>query len=120
MSSRLDRIIDIHPDAPGLPWSLYVDDEVAQAVAYAAATVFAVKVRTAATLVSVAGSMTAHAAASVTLDTDQASDVPTLRFAPTAASLALVPAVAAPARILVYIGSGQSMIRHDFPAQVIP
>lgn len=118
MSSRLDRIIDIHPDAPGAPWSLFVDDEVGQAVAYGAATVFAVKVRTAASLVTVAGSVTA--AASPTTDGNLAGDVPTFRFTATAASLALIPAVAAPATILVYVGTGATLTRHDFPARIVP
>jgi hypothetical protein len=115
--TRADRIVDVRPDANLPPWSLFVTDDVGQAVAYGAATAFSVKVRTAATVVTVAGSMTAAAAASV--DTDQPTDVPTFRFTPTAASLASVPAVAAPATILVYVGTG-NVYRHEFPARVVP
>lgn len=118
--TRADRIIEIRPDAPGFTWSFYVDDEVGMPVSFAGATVFAVKVRTAASLVSVAGSMTAHAAASLTGDRDLPDDVPSLRFAPLAASLDDVPAVAAPATILVYVGTGASLTRDDYPARVVP
>lgn len=119
--SRADRIVEIRPDAPGWPWSLFVADETGQPVSYAASSSFVVKVRTAATLVPIAGSMTA--AASPTVDRGLPDDVPTFRFAPTAGSLDDIPARQAPATILVYVGSGGVLTapaRHDFPAVVVP
>ncbi len=115
--TRVDRVRTIHPDAPGPPWELYLEDDTGVPFSYAAASIFAVSLRTAAVSASIAGSMAA--AVTPTADRDMPEDVPTFLFTPTPTSCASFTS-ATRAVITVYVGSGASLRRHDFPAEIVP
>jgi hypothetical protein len=114
--ARSDRIVTIRPGAPGDGWDLFLTD-LGRATEFSTATAFGLQVRTAATVVDVAASITA--AASAGLDTDSPSDVPTFHVEPVAASLALVPAERRPATLRVIVTRGD-IHHYDFPAKIVP
>jgi hypothetical protein len=115
------RTIRLHPDAERPGWELFIDDGLfpPSPVSFAGSYTFGVFIRTPASVYSVAGTFTA--AASPTLDRDQADDVPSLTFEPATGALASLTGQRSRAVVMVLIGTGGVLTeRHDFPAQVIP
>lgn len=112
------RVIEIYPDAERPGWSLFIEDDTGTPIDYTDAASFAVKVRVGGSTFAIDGEVTAGM--DPTSDNDLPTDLPSLLFEPAAGALASLPSGPAPARVIVYVGTGDVVARHDFPAKVVP
>lgn len=110
------RIIDIYPDAERPPWSLFCEDDTGEPIPYADADSYTATVRVAGSTFTIAGGFVASSVP--TLDRDQDDDVPSLLFSASPGAFASLDR-SGPAKVIVYIGTGDVVARHDFPAKVI-